>query len=510
MGFNKISKKLIGFLCVLSFALNAETALAQSVSLNNGELVLRLHERVTLEELANSVTDVRSTQYGRIYSADEIREVSGPKDFDYHSLLQALTSKGFEIVRESPSHLWITVKPKSNSLLWNQGNQVFSSKLLSKFPLVESVIGLDHSRQVHTLLQAIPPIQFGPLGPEWIRSSYGFDPIYKSGVNGKNQTIAIVSYGGFYTSDVDEYFSAQRISPAPKVDVIEVNGPVAITREAATEVGMDTEFAGMIAPGAHLLVFESSHNDDAGDVELFNAILDDGRAKVVSYSWGNCETAVSHQHLLDMNKIFARAVAQGVNIVVGSGDFGAEGCPGDSGIVADWPASSPYVVAVGGTTIQGLDRGEVQETAWADSGGGMSGLFEKPSWQKGLPYERRAFPDVAFNADASSGEPAWIHSGHSGDEEAHWVTMGGTSIAAPQWAGFLALVGDARRGKSTLGFLNPKIYNLPDIYKEQRNRLFHDVTQGSNDGFSAGLGWDAVTGWGSMRASPLLEFLKGL
>jgi len=504
MGF----KKITGLLCILSFALNA--------SANDSELVLRLHERVTLEELANSVTDVRSTQYGRSYSADEIRDLSAPTDSDYHSLLQALVVKGFDIIHESPTHLWITVKApislNSKTSLWSQE---LSNMLLSKFPLVESVIGLDHSRQAHTLLHLnslvtsfvaplVPPIQFGPLGPEWIRSSYGFDPIYKSGITGKSQVIAIVSYGGFYTSDVEEYFSFQKISPAPRVDVIEVNGPVAVTREAATEVGMDTEFAGMIAPGAHLLVFESSHNDDAGDVELFNAILDDGRAKVVSYSWGNCETAVSHQHLLDMNKIFARAVAQGVNIVVGSGDFGAEGCPGDSGVVADWPASSPYVVAVGGTTIQGLDRGEVQETAWADSGGGMSGLFEKPSWQKDIPYERRAFPDVAFNADASSGEPAWIH---SGNEEAHWATMGGTSIAAPQWAGFLALVGDARKGKPALGFLNPRIYNLKE---EQRSSLFHDITQGSNDGYFAGSGWDAVTGWGSMRASPLLEFLKGL
>jgi subtilase family serine protease len=502
MGFKKIS----GLFCVLSFALNAEKSLAQGAFVNSGELVLRLHERVTIEELANSVTDVRSTQYGRSYSADEIRDLSAPTDPDYHSLLQTLTSKGFEIVRESPTHLWITVKsPKSLNGKTSHWDQKLLSDLPRTFPLVESVIGLDQSRQAHVLHHFASSIQFGPLGPEWIRSSYGFDPIYQSGVNGKNQVIAIVSYGGFYTSDVDEYFSSRRISPAPKVDVIEVNGPVAITREAATEVGMDTEFAGMIAPGVHLLVFESSHNDDAGDVELFNAILDDGRAKVISYSWGNCETAVSHQHLLDMNKIFARAVAQGVNIIVGSGDFGAEGCPGDSGIVADWPASSPYVVAVGGTTIQGLDRGEVQETAWADSGGGMSGIFEKPSWQKDIPYERRAFPDVAFNADASSGEPAWVHSGHGGDEDAHWVTMGGTSIAAPQWAGFLALVGDARRGKPTLGFINPKIYNLKE---DQRSSLFHDVTQGSNDGFFAGLGWDAVTGWGSMRASPLLEFLS--
>jgi subtilase family serine protease len=469
-------RNITGLLCVLSFALHAEQALARSAFVSDGanngagdgdsELILRLHERVTLEELANSVTDVRSTQYGRSYSADEIRDLSAPVDSDYHSLLQALTVKGFEIVRESPTHLWITVKSKNKTSHWNQR---ILSELPSKYPLVESVIGLDHSRQAHTLFHinrvnraaelvpAIPPIQFGPLGPDWIRSSYGFDPIYNSGVNGKNQVIAIVSYGGFYSSDVAEYFSFQKIYPAPKVDVIEVNGSVAITREAASEVGMDTEFAGMIAPGAHLLVFESSHNDDAGDVELFNAILDDGRAKVVSYSWGNCETAVSHQHLLDMNKIFARAVVQGVNIVVGSGDFGAEGCPGDSGVVADWPASSPYVVAVGGTTIQGLDRGEVQETAWADSGGGVSGIFEKPSWQKDIPFERRAFPDVAFNADASSGEPAWVH---SGNEEAHWATMGGTSIAAPQWAGFLALVGDARTGRPSLGFINPKIYNL--------------------------------------------------
>jgi kumamolisin len=401
----------------------------------------------------------------------------------------------------------------TNVSAWDQ-------KIRAEFPIVDSVVGLDHSRKAKPLGRAASPIQFGPLGPEWIRSAYGFNPIYQSGLSGKNQFIAIVSYGAFYKSDAERYFSMQKISPAPQVDPIEVGGAVSITRESMGETAMDVEFTGMIAPGSHLLVYESSHNDDAGDVELFNAILDDGRAKVVSYSWGNCEAAVSHQHLLDMNKIFARAVAQGVNIIVGSGDFGAEGCPGDSGLNADWPASSPYVVAVGGTSIQGLDtqestRGEIQETAWADSGGGVSGVFEKPVWQRDLPYERRAFPDVAFNADATSGEPAWIHRNLEAsadlddDDGGESAIMGGTSIAAPQWAGFLALVnearsrdkdgsrGDYRNGKPPLGFLNPKIY---DLREDQR----------SNGGYEAGPGWDAVTGWGSMRASPLLEYLKGL
>jgi kumamolisin len=554
-------REILGLLCVVSLSLaaansaNADTSGPQDSDESakvrkpgDGHLILRLQERVPIEELANSVTDASSPQYGKVYTAEEIRAISGPTDADYHTLLQTLATKGFEVTRESPTHLWVEVLPKLqlNIKTWDQ-------KLHVDLPLVDSVIGFDHSRKARPLAREIRhqirreihhnvglknsysfPIQFGPLGPDWIRSAYGFDPIYQAGLSGKNQFVAIVSYGGFYKSDVQKYFEAEKISPSPTVDEIEVGGPVSVTRESMGETAMDVEFSGMIAPGSHLLVYESSHNDDAGDVELFNAILDDGRAKVVSYSWGNCELAVSHQHLLDMNKIFARAVAQGVNIVVGSGDFGAEGCPGDSGLNADWPASSPYVVAVGGTSIQSGARGDVQETAWADSGGGVSGAFEKPTWQRDLPFERRAFPDVAFNADATSGEPAWIHKNFAdgpvengvvlnGDEGGEWATMGGTSIAAPQWAGFLALVNEARSkdrakdqvengtdlrdGKAPLGFLNPRIYNLRD---DQRESLFHDITQGSNDGYDAGLGWDAVTGWGSMRASPLLEYLKNI
>jgi kumamolisin len=123
----------------------------------------------------------------------------------------------------------------------------------------------------------------------------------------------------------------------------------------------------------------------------------------------------------------------------------------------------------------------------------------------GSEYGRRSFPDVAFNADPQSGQSVYTtYQGQKG-----WLTIGGTSMAAPQWSGFMALVGEARANakKSTLGFLNPVVYSLKT---GDRGQLFNDVTSGSNGAYSSAAGWDAVTGWGSMKASALIKILSGI
>jgi subtilase family serine protease len=134
----------------------------------------------------------------------------------------------------------------------------------------------------------------------------------------------------------------------------------------------------------------------------------------------------------------------------------------------------------------------------------VSVLFDRPSWQQGFPapFLKRSFPDVAFNGDPNTGQNALIHL-DMGNRD--WFQIGGTSIGAPQWAGFLALVNAARAGKPRVGYLNPIIYGMT---ADQRKQGFHDITHGGNGGYSAGVGWDATTGWGSMRASVLLNLLK--
>src|SRR5262249_32535304 len=149
-----------------------------------------------------------------------------------------------------------------------------------------------------------------------------------------------------------------------------------------------------------------------------------------NYSWGDCEKRLESGHQAEMAKVFARAVAQGVNILVASGDTGSDGCR-DGTLNADWPAAQPDVVAVGGTTFS-QSSSKMSETAWSGSGGGISEIWELPDYQKALgsPYIKRSYPDVAFNADPMSGQAIWTQQ----DGSAGWMVVGGTSMAAPQWA----------------------------------------------------------------------------
>src|SRR6185312_6008876 len=171
-----------------------------------------------------------------------------------------------------------------------------------------------------------------------IKTAYGFDSIYASGVSGKGQEIAIATYDGLKTSDITAYYSKVGLKPAPTVDVVSFNGTAAYNMDSAMETELDAEFSGMIAPGAAIHIYASAENSDAGELAMFTAILDDGRAKIVNYSWGSCEPNLSPDHQSAMDSVYARAVAQGVNIMVASGDSGSSGC-GDGNLAADYPAS---------------------------------------------------------------------------------------------------------------------------------------------------------------------------
>jgi kumamolisin len=485
---------------------------AASVHAETLQVVLRLKEKVSMQDLAKSVTDPTSARYQDFYSPEEIRQISGPSDSDYNSLINQLQSEGVQIIKESPTHLFITVRADRSYL------QSLKGRLVSA---VESVNGLQKSamRKPHTRFlgaQTHASTGFTGFTPAQIHTLYGFDTIYSAGITGKGQDISIATYDGFYIKDVQQYYTMNKLSPGPTVDQVTFNGTPTYNADSAAETQTDAEFSGMIAQGASIHVFASAENSDAGELAMFTAIVDDNRAKVVNYSWGTCEANVDPGHKTDMDAVFARAVAQGINITVASGDSGSD-CAGDGTNNPDFPASNPNVVAVGGNTL--IDtNGVASETAWGltatntsgASGGGISTLYATPAYQSMLGSEvakGRGYPDVSFNADPNSGQPTWVHydpSTGGPSKTAQYVVIGGTSIAAPQWAGFLALVGEARASGKTLGFLNPSIYN------SNAAANFNDVTSGTNGLYTAHTGWDAVTGIGSMKASELLNYLRSL
>jgi subtilase family serine protease len=249
----------------------------------------------------------------------------------------------------------------------------------------------------------------------------------------------------------------------------------------ATEEAMDVEWAHAVAPGATLMVVEaaSSHLTD-----LLNAVDYASRhgASVVSMSWGTNEfmgEAAYDGHFTN----------PGVTYVASAGD----------GQVVQYPAASPNVTAVGGTHLMlGADGQWSSETAWGGTGGGPSRYESQPSYQQGFQSSgKRGAADVAYVADPSTGVYVYDSTGAGG-----WVTAGGTSAGAPQWAGVFALANQARASNG-LGSLNQgqrALYQLPATD-------FHDITQGSNGSYSASAGYDFITGRGSPVVSQIVRNL---
>ena len=476
--------------------------------------VLKLKEKVSMEQLAHNVQDPRSDHYQKFYEPAEIRALAAPSDQEYQELLQGLKEEGFTVVSESTTHLWVSVRAETKIFesVFATQIQSFGPKLHQRvakvmvpyhLSLIESVGGLSNTRKAFPKLMKTmdaPEGSPGGVPQATIKTAYGFAPLYASGLTGKGQHIAIATYDGFHADMVRKFYTLSALKPMPTVDQVDFNGTAAFSENSAIETELDAEFSGMIAPGASVHVFPSATNDDTGELQMFTAILDDNRAKIVNYSWGSCETGLDPKHTADMEKVFARAVAQGVNIMVASGDSGSDSCA-DGTKVADWPAANDNIVAVGGTTFS-QNAGKISESGWSGSGGGISAIWALPSYQAHLGgiFTMRSYPDVSFNADPASGQAVWTEM----NGKAGWLTVGGTSMAAPQWSGFLALVGEAREksGKGPIGYLNPIIYG------NNLGNSFHDVTTGNNGAYQATAGWDAVTGFGSMQADVFLNALK--
>jgi subtilase family serine protease len=248
----------------------------------------------------------------------------------------------------------------------------------------------------------------------------------------------------------------------------------------AMEASLDVEWAHAVAPGAHILLVEAA---SANTVDLLNAInFARHRPGVVavSMSWGGDESPfeTSFDQLLR-----TPGRHPGISFVTSSGDTGAP---------STWPASSPNVIAVGGTTLHVDSMGNyLNETGWGGSGGGPS------------PYEGTYSPDVAFDADPQTGF-AVFDSTSTPTGDSGWMQVGGTSAGAPQWAGLFAIAaqGRALRHRASLDGATQTLAALYALPADD----FHDIVIGDN-GFPAGPGYDLVTGRGTPVADQLVADL---
>jgi subtilase family serine protease len=267
------------------------------------------------------------------------------------------------------------------------------------------------------------------------------------------------------------------------------------------EIALDVQWAHAIAPLARIVLVEvtdSGSNNLLGGVALANKM----GAGVVSMSFGAAEGAW-------VESTDASFTTTGMTYVASSGDAGAQ---------VLWPAVSPHVLAVGGTSLQWSGSGTRYETAWASSGGGVSAIEALPSWQSGTKVAgagaatMRTVSDVAFNANPNTGQ--YVALTAQGSSTTTWNAYGGTSIGAPQWAGLVA-VANARRAaaaKALLGDFHATLYQAIATVPATYAAAFADIVSGSDGSCatcSAAAGYDTVTGWGTPNATALLNALVG-
>jgi kumamolisin len=375
---------------------------------------------------------------------------------------------------------------------------------------VEGVFGLDDRPQ------ARPHFRSRPQGNvHWRATSNSFTPTqmaslydYPAGT-GQGECIGLIELGGGYRpADLQTYFAGLGVS-LPKVSAVSVdhgrNHPTGDANGPDGEVMLDIEVAGAIAPGAHIAVYFAP-NTDQGFVDAVTTAVHDttNKPSVISISWGGPESSWTQQSLNAFDQAFQAAAAMGITVCVAAGDNGSS--DGASGNNVDFPASDPYVLACGGTSIKAAGGEITSETVWNDgaqggaTGGGIS-TVPLPPYQEGLKaaltaggtetLKNRGVPDVAGDADENTGYDVRVDGSDT--------VIGGTSAVAPLWAGLVARI-NSTNGQP-VGYLNPTLY--------QNQAAFNDITQGNNGTFAAAVGWDACTGLGSPNGTKIAAVVSG-
>jgi kumamolisin len=379
-------------------------------------------------------------------------------------------------------------------------------------PSVEAVLGLDDRPQAkpHFRIRGAHSRNASAAAgvsytPRQVAQLYQF-PL---DVDGTGQTVGIVELGGGYKpEDLKNYFSSLGIHQPTVIAVSVDKGKNSPTNpnSADGEVLLDIEVVGAVAPGAKIAVYFAPNTSQGFQDALTTAIHDSSnKPSVISISWGSAESTWTAQAMTAFDSAAQDAAALGVTICAASGDNGSSDGVSDGGNHVDFPASSPNILACGGTSLQSSNGVIQSETVWNDGaqggagGGGFSTQFPQPVWQASAGIATpsgggRGVPDVSGDADPETGYSVLV------DGES--MVIGGTSAVAPLWSGLIALLNE-KLGK-TVGLLQPAIYGLP-----QSDGAFHDITSGSNGAFSAGPGWDAASGLGSPSGENLLQALSG-
>jgi kumamolisin len=370
--------------------------------------------------------------------------------------------------------------------------------------LVEYVYGLDNAEIAVPHFDSPAAKRFVPgklrkgYYPHEVARLYGFP----QAVDGSGQCIALIELGGGYRQeDITQYFTDLRL-PVPAVSHVGVGGNSNAPTVAAShdrEVLLDILVAGAVAPGARIVVYFAPNNEQGFYSAITRAIHDEkNKPNIISISWGAPEKRWNKKALASFNELFKNAADMGITVCAAAGDHGSGCGMQDGNAHVDFPASSPYVLACGGTRLHARDGKIISEVVWhegdhAAAGGGVSEFFPMAGYQAnaGVPhsvnaskFRGRGIPDVAGNAAHGTGYKIVVNG--------QPMVIGGTSAVAPLYAGLVALL-NQKRGKP-LGFINPLLYDNPEMFRGIVKG--NNITAAPKRGYTAAPGWNACAGHG--------------
>ena len=507
----------------------------------NLSIGLQLRNRQELQTFLSDRSNPRSPRYHQFLSPQQFVDEFGPTADQQQQVIDFLHQQGLSITDISSNRLLIDASATvaqaeaayqvsinnyqmgSNVFYANANPPIIPASLSS---IIASIGGLDNSVKMHPLYHLASPghgkprptfaqPHAGPGGgytPADLNGAYDATPLHQAGIQGNNQTVAVFELDGYQSSDVTQYFQAYNLGN-PSITNVLVDGFDGSAGGGAIEVDLDIEVVAAMAPKAAQIVYEGP-NTTQGLNDTYNKIVTDNRAQITTISWGQCEAQTGNAELQTLDNIFSQGAAQGIAMYAASGDSGAYDC-NDSSLAVDSPAGDPNITGVGGTNLQLNNGGYSSESVWSNAsntqrspngaggGGGISSFFNQPGWQTGPGVQnqysngKREVPDVSADADPATGYSMYCTAAVSGCPSSGWITVGGTSAAAPLWAGSTALINEylQQQQKPRMGFANPVLYGLANA--QTQFPPFHDITSGTNLYYPATPGYDEASGWGS-------------
>ena len=502
---------------------------------------LPLHNQPALETLLRQLYDPQSTNFHQFLTPPEFVAQFGPTEAEYDSVVQFATTNGLTVTARHSNRLVLDVEGSAadvgrafgvNFQTYRHPTEQRDFYAPNQEPSVpaglpmQDMWGMENYNRPHPMVHPLDQTPPSPLnntgsGPSGYYRGTDFRNAYALGTSlkGTGQIVAIAEFDGYYAGDITSYESQAGYTNVPLQTVYlnKVSGVPGFSgvANANLEVSLDIEVAIAMAPGlAKVIVVEGNSPYD-----VFNQIATNNVARQVSCSWAFGHGPTYNWGHGTLDSILMEMVAQGQSFFQASGDSDAyTGAQTLTSANSYIPTDSPYVVSVGGTvlTMRGTGAFWSSETTWnqggnVGSGGGISSNYGIPAWQAGVNMTTnngsslyRNLPDVSLTA-----ESVYIVYGNGNSAGA-----GGTSCAAPLWAGFCALINQqatAGGGTNSVGFLNPAIYALAAT--TNYTNCFRDITTGNNIGsYTAGLyyatnGYDLATGLGTPNGTNLINAL---